>query len=1128
MRWTGALVLLSTVAVAGEPPMVLRNPWGDVQVRETPEAVALRNQLRDEQQERESISAVVVRDEVSELLRQLGPKSWVTTCNLFSIVAVHESAAESAARTSALARLSALESAFASDATAIAARLARQEASGDAAGQGAQRELAALRKRREAIEALLQQARAGLSSAGSGLGGRLAEELRACAGRDVRGTLQQAVVQLDSWGQSNRTPVLGVGQLSYLNAPAGAPPSLPNGRVTAAYTSAGAGALAPEDTTQGREIVLSQEVTAKANQLGSPAAIVDFVKHAVRLEWGYGAMKGSDVTLREGVGTQAEIAGLVIALLRAREVPARYVTGTVQWPAERVAGAMGLLSSAEADALDSGATVVLDATRRARMLEVLSAAGIPFQTLGTDVRFGHVWVEAWIPWGSYRGAAVGDEARQWVPIEASLWGAVRANRSPSRPDAWAGIGGAADSITQAYLARTRGQTFQSYTRGLVETWAGPSNPNAWAQASGRRVLERTEHLDLIPGSLPYEVISVDGEAAFLPDTLIHQVKLELRNGVAVLLSSTVPSHQLVSRRALFTFKPATSVDEALRDGSGGIYASPPSALNLLPSLRVNGVELVAGGASATLGTPTSFSIELRSPGASVRRVENALVVGNVTALGLAAPGNVFVEGAYPGDTDGRAEKFLYARAASYATGWTGAEDAFANLLDVRLVRPSPSLVLASNQLRVEETLGVRSRVTWKGVQIDADLRTTIPVSDVRAHVADFMKLSGFEGSALEATVLTDGTGEDAISTTGVLQEAAAQGVAVLVIEASNASSVLPTLTASGEVLAEVQAAIALGRQVRIPRRPLTVANWTGTGFVVRNLQSEESSYFLSGVVSGGQTIISPQFWADQTLVQSLSSPGLPEAITDLTQIARIAKGGLTTQHDSIDVLTPRSLIAFVTTANGTRVSGASVTFSAIGGSQARFPAPGQLCPGTLASSDALPRMKMVETDASGAAKVLVCPDPNLLAFAWLEQPPTNINPGPEAALVGLTAIQAAVALPFATPPAPEAIQLAVPFALSSSAGAVAAIERHHAQLHPMRAIQRIGRDAWCVLGRSHVRISPLRSSCCARRSIAAIKRGKRPSVPARSMSRPIRIAYSRSKGFDGSKSDRLQGRAPDK
>lgn len=1039
VKWTGVVLLLSSAAAAES--LVLRSPAIDGRLQGQPGAVVLRNQLLDEQLERESRETVLVRDEVVEVLRVLGPRRGLTTCNLFSLVALHEGTGETRAKTAAQARLADLGVAFAGDVDAIEARLSRRGAAGGPLGASAQRALESLRARRTALEALLTAATAKLSEARSGAGGRLTDEVRACVGDDVRGTLHRVVANLDAWGPPNRTPVLGVGQLSYVNSSAGAPPPLPSGQAVAAYTSASTGGLTPEDTTQGREVVLSAELVARAAELGSPAAIVDFVKHHVRLEWGYGAMKGTDVTLREGAGTQAELAGLVIALLRAQDVPARYVTGTVMWPAERLAGAMGLLSATEADALGSGATVVLDASRRARMLEVLSSSGIPFQTLGTDVRFGHVWVEAWVPWGSYRGAAVGDEGKQWVPIDVSLWGAARANRSPDRPDAWAGIGGSAEPLTQAYLGRPRGQTFKSYVRGLVETWAGTPQSPVWAAASARRVLERTEHLDLLPGSLPYEVVSISAEAAFLPDALLHQVKLELRNGASVLFSATLPSHRLVSRRTLFTFKPATAADELLRDASGGLYDAPASAMNLTPILRVNGVELIAGTSSASLGTPTKLSIELSAPGASFRRVENALVVGNVTAIGLAAPGNVFVEQGFSGDTDGRAEKFLYARAASYALGWTRAEDELSSLLDVRLVRPTPSLVLVSNQLRVEEALGIRSRVTWKGVQVDADLRTTIPVSASRVRATDFMKLAGFEGSALEATVLTDGTGEDAISATGVLQEAAAQGVAVLVIDPASATALLPTLSASSEVLAEVQAAIALGRQVRIPQRPLTVANWTGTGFIVRSPQSEEASYFLSGLVSGGQTVVSPMFWNDQTLVQDLSRPGVPEAISDLTKVARIVKGGPPTQHDAIDVLRPRELVAFVTTADGTRVRGATVTFSASGLSQARFPVSGELCPGTRAASDALPKLGVAVTDASGTAKVFVCPDPNLAAFGWLEQPATTLNPGPNAALIGLTAVQASVPLPVVAPTDPEAVQLAVPFGLSSSAGAVTALTR---------------------------------------------------------------------------------------
>src|SRR5262249_47455630 len=152
--------------------------------------------------------------------------------------------------------------------------------------------------------------------------------------------------------------------------------------------------------------------------------------------------------------------------------------------------------------------------------------------------------------------------------------------------------------------------------------------------------------------------------------------------------------------------------------------------NVLSALRVDGVEKATATRAVGLGAPQSFTLTLQLPGGATRVIDNQLIAGNEVAIGLGSPANSFVEPTTPadGDLDSDAARFLYGRAAAYSTAWSAGEDEFGSLLNVQVARRTPSLVLVENQLTVEESAGVRTRVLWKGIQMDADLRTAAPVS----------------------------------------------------------------------------------------------------------------------------------------------------------------------------------------------------------------------------------------------------------------------------------------------------------------------------------------------------------------------------------------------------------------
>ncbi|HET7929312.1 MAG TPA: DUF6531 domain-containing protein, partial [Actinomycetota bacterium] len=563
---------------------------------------------------------------------------------------------------------------------------------------------------------------------------------------------------------------------------------------------------------------------------------------------------------------------------------------------------------------------------------------------------------------------------------------------PPAADAFAVTGFSAAALTQDYLESGSADPVLGFVRARVEAALAQGSGPTYAEVL-RSVERRPEDLSLVPGSLPYEVTGVHEELAFVPEEAKHRVRVTVHDAAGVVMEATLPLHRLVGHRTLLAWDPATEADATAIAAAGGLYEAPASAVQLLPVFRVDGVPQATGSRSVGLGVALGWKMELLLPGGSTRVIPNEMIAGNFVAIGFGGPGNRYVEMQDDaGYRDGPAVRFLYARAAEYANAWTEAEEELAKLLQVVPVRPTASVVIVENQLAVDEVLGVRRRVVWKGLQVDADHRTMVPLELVPGRAKELLRLSGYHGSFLEAEVLRAATGTEAVAAISVVQEALRRGAPVLTITQANAGAQLGQLVTTPGVLAEVEDHVARGREVIIPAEDLTIANWTGTGFISRDPGTEEAGYFLAGVVSGGQTIVSPGSWLDQDLVRELEGPDAPAATTDTSLVARIIKRAGDGQEVVVGERAPYPLTVYVTTLAGVPVQGANVTFRSAGTASPRFAATAS---GVLTQD----RLEL-RTDHKGIARAWIDPDTRISAQAILRAG------DPNAELVGLNEVMA--------------------------------------------------------------------------------------------------------------------------
>ncbi|PJA39800.1 MAG: hypothetical protein CO182_08935, partial [Lysobacterales bacterium CG_4_9_14_3_um_filter_62_6] len=142
--------------------------------------------------------------------------------------------------------------------------------------------------------------------------------------------------------------VLGVRSLP-VAPPDFAPRPLPITTATApsfASTSAAPGSAL--DLAASADTELSPAILEQARVLEfEPVHIHDFVRSQIRTEWYAGAQKGATETLRSGGGNDADQASLLIALLHASSMPARYVKGVIELNLSQLGPMLGLTSAAD-------------------------------------------------------------------------------------------------------------------------------------------------------------------------------------------------------------------------------------------------------------------------------------------------------------------------------------------------------------------------------------------------------------------------------------------------------------------------------------------------------------------------------------------------------------------------------------------------------------------------------------------------------------------------------------------------------------------------------------------------------------------------------------------------------------
>lgn len=596
------------------------------------------------------------------------------------------------------------------------------------------------------------------------------------------------------------------------------------------------------------DVQITQEIIDLAASLGnSPIKIYEYVHDNFEYEPYYGSLKGSTAALWSGAGNDYDLTSLLLALLRAVGIYSRYVSGTAVITPQQAKDWLGVQDAREA-------------------AEILASDGIstttyllPDNTVGA-IAFEHVWAQAYVPYGNYRGLGSDNTDKLWVPMDPSF--KLKTYQT--------GIA-IPDSETfdyEGYLSHVQRYLPHELYQDQIRDYLAQNQPGKTLDDVGYVGKIIPAQLDFLPATLPYTVGSTNGEFSEIPDSLRHKVTLHLKNSSGGTLFNTTLTLPAVSLdRLTISYDPATLLDAALLKAYDDLFKFPQA--NVTPVLRRNGVA-VASGSAVPIGSTTSLVVGLMHPKQSpTETLYPVLTAGDHHAIGI------YVHQTSERLIQERSSRLISA-AALIGTPSENQDDLLGELLNLAVVKyyhRMDEALRTVDEIKKFRTLSfVRVGLTraHNDVQYLDDLPFAIFPSglfiDVKHNVVypapldgnhsnnsrllDVMKLGGYSVSALEHQIWEDLVKLDSISTMKGLQFANESAIPVRVCTDANCiNNTQLDQSTKNSLIAEINN----GQEITVPNDEFTYNDWRGVVWITRNPANGSAGYIITGGFDGGAT-----------------------------------------------------------------------------------------------------------------------------------------------------------------------------------------------------------------------------------------------------------------------------------
>ncbi|VAW37563.1 hypothetical protein MNBD_GAMMA01-978, partial [hydrothermal vent metagenome] len=308
------------------------------------------------------------------------------------------------------------------------------------------------------------------------------------------------------------------------------------------------------------EVVINQFIQDKATELeNDPVKIYHWVRN--NIEWlpSHGAIQASDITLGSGRGNAFDQSSLLIAMLRAANVPSRYAYGTIEVDIDKFTNWVGLSNPEAALTFVQYGAVPIS--------PVIEGGVI------TKVRMEHIWVEAAIDFNPSRGAK-NITPDSWVALDASF----KQYEVLTGLDPIAISGQDMNQISQDFINSGTTNETEGWVQGfdpsiLTNAQAqmqasleqhitdNLSNPTVGDVIGGRRTI--IMEYPTLPASTQNKILLKASDFAEMQDIMRPKYRLAFRKDILGDIVNPLELNfaQLNNHKLTLSFKPATETDE---------------------------------------------------------------------------------------------------------------------------------------------------------------------------------------------------------------------------------------------------------------------------------------------------------------------------------------------------------------------------------------------------------------------------------------------------------------------------------------------------------------------------------------------------------------------------------------
>ena len=573
-----------------------------------------------------------------------------------------------------------------------------------------------------------------------------------------------------------------------------------------------------------------------------------------------------------------DTASLLIALLRASDIPARYVHGTIEVPIDKLMNWVG------------GFTDVNSATG------FVGAGGTPITSIVeggaiNKVEMEHVWVEAYVDYIPSRGAVhrTGDT---WAPLDGSYKqytyteGVDLATEVPFDAQAFVDqvqasatvdpVTGAVSGIDQTLIETTL-TNYQTQVKSYLTT----TMPDAKADdlVESKTVVANTT--EFLPLSGPYTLINAGTKYAVTPDNLRHHITFSTTAyphiGEDFSVTKSIP--ELAGKRITVGYNFASAVDQQTADNFQSLFTAKPALIKLRASVMIDGVQIGQSEIKG-LGDTVQFDMAFSSPYYNPEVETEDIVLGSIVSAVVnpneisneyifqkqqevsSLQSSIAVDNYY---TDSYAGMLLEVIGLAYYFQLDRQSTLNKKSADVQQLR-HPSRLLMSKNIELGYLYGVPFKAYEGGLIIDVDreVATTKSEGSDPDKKKAFLLSKGVIMSELEHVIFEQFFGLEAVSTMKIFKTAILSGISIVTITKENIAEVFPLLQINSSVKDDISNLINAGKTITVPLLPVQIGSWYGAGYIAIDPITSDGAYVIEGGSAGGivlcQAACLVKFW----------------------------------------------------------------------------------------------------------------------------------------------------------------------------------------------------------------------------------------------------------------------------